>query len=109
MSFPVFILASLLSGWILSLTRKGCLNRTLVILSVPVGTFLGGYGGSAICRLIFRLQGRAETQHDWIAWVDAGILGAIIGLILVPGIALAFTGRKKESTRWPDPKRIGKG
>ena len=85
----------LLSGWVLSLSRRGLRARVSVIASVPVGGFLGGLGGGVVCQLIFRLQGHAETQHDWIAWGGAAILGAVVGLIVVPTLVLAFTGRKE--------------
>lgn len=93
----ILLLASLLSGWILSLGRRGFLARTLVIVSVPLGAFLGGYSGYTVCRLmIFPMDGTAASQHNWIGWVDAGILGMAVGLVVVPAIALAFTGRMKD-------------
>lgn len=96
MTTPVILLALLLSGWVLSLTRKGWVARALVIVSVPLGAFFGGYVSYTICRLmIFPFDGRPESQHNWIGWVDAGILGAVIGVIFLPAITLALTGRKK--------------
>jgi len=50
--------------------RMDC--RALVIVSVPLGAFVGGYCGYTICRLvIFPLNGRPESQHNWIGWVNA--------------------------------------
>ena len=90
-------LALLLSGWILSLARRGWIARALVIVSVPLGAFVGGYCGYTICRLvIFPLNGRPESQHNWIGWVNAGILGAVIGVIVIPTVVMALTGRKRD-------------
>ena len=97
MTIPILLLALLLSGWILSLTRRGWIARSLVIVSVPLGAFFGGYCGYTICRLVvFPLDGRPESQHNWIGWVNAGILGAAIGVIIVPTIVLALNGRKRD-------------
>ena len=97
MTTPILLLALLLSGWILSLKRRGWVARTLVTLSVPLGAFSGGYCGYTICRLmIFPFDGRSENQHNWIGWVDAGILGAAIGGIFLPAMTLALTRGKKD-------------
>jgi hypothetical protein len=96
MTAPILLVTLLLSGWILSLSRKGWVARALVTVSVPLGAFFGGYCGYIICRfLVFPFDGRPESQHNWIGWVDAGIIGAVIGIIFLPATVLALTGRKK--------------
>ncbi|HWD93167.1 MAG TPA: hypothetical protein VG938_12555 [Verrucomicrobiae bacterium] len=96
MTTQILLIALLLTGWILSLSRKGWAARALVLFSVPLGAFLGGYFGFMTCRLmIFVFDSKPENQHNWIGWIDAGILGAVIGVIFLPGIALAISGRRK--------------
>lgn len=96
MSMLVLFLATLLSGWILSLRRQGFLPRALVIASVAAGAFVGGYAGAVVAWLVLRLDGSPVSQHEWIAWVDGGLLGMVAGLLVGPTLALAMTGRKKE-------------
>ena len=94
----ILYVALFFSGWILSLTRVGWIARLLVLFSVPLGALIGGGGGYAIGRfVVYPFDGGPESQHNWIGWMVAGMLGAAIGAIVLPTIALALTERKKRT------------
>lgn len=94
----ILLVTMLLSGWMLALSRKGWAARTLVMVSLPLGAILGGSCGFIICRcFIFPFDGRPEGQHNWIGWVDAGLLGAVAGLIFLRTIAMITTQKAKNA------------
>jgi hypothetical protein len=99
MTWPILLLILLLSGCALSLSRKGIAARVFVALSVPAGAFLGALAGGLVGWISFRLNGQAESQHDWMAWTLAGWMGMFIGLIILPAVAMAITGKKNDSTQ----------
>lgn len=81
-------------GWILSLRRAGFRTRALIMASVPVGGFVGGYAGSGVCWVVLHFQGRGESHNDLIAFAAAGILGMLVGGIGLPLVALLVTKPK---------------
>lgn len=85
-------------GWVLACNRKGWLARSIIMASVPVGAFLGGYAGSGIGLLILHLQGRGESHSDLISFVAAGFLGMLVGGIALPVVALFLTKPKNNDT-----------
>ena len=89
------MLALLAGGWLLSLTRRGVLCRALVAASVPVGALLGAGGGWTVGWLCCRLESSSATRHEWIGLGAAAMFGLVVGVILLPTMILAITGRKE--------------
>jgi hypothetical protein len=96
MPLVFYIVLLLTVGWLLALKRKRWWARFMIIASVPVGAFLGGYCGSSICSLVLHLQGRGESHNDLISFAVAGVFGMLVGGIVAPLVALFLTKPKKD-------------
>ncbi len=94
-SLEDYVALLLLIGWFLALKRQGWRARSMVMASVPVGGFFGGFCGGGLCSLVLHLQGRGESHNDLISFAAAGLFGMLVGGIASPVIALFLTRTKK--------------
>ena len=85
------ILATLIAGWIISLSRKTLRARLIVAASAPTGTMLGNLCGFALGSLFLHWNGLDQSQHSWIAIANFAILGTLLGAMALPAFALAAT------------------
>ena len=96
MGMLVPILLLLVIGWVLALSREGFRARAMIIASVPLGGFVGGYIGGGLCWVVLHFQGKGESHDDMIAFAAAGMFGMLVGGIVSPLIALFLTSKKSK-------------
>jgi hypothetical protein len=91
---PLVVIAAI--AWFIAKRSRDTRATLLIIASVPVGGFIGGYCGSGICYLFLRLAGRGGSHNDLIPFAAAGMLGMVLGAIASPVIACFLTQRKQK-------------
>jgi len=91
---PLAIIAA--AAWFIARRSRDTRNALLIVASVPLGGFVGGYCGSGICYLFLRMAGRGRSHNDLIPFAAAGILGMVVGAIAFPIIACSLMQRKQK-------------
>ncbi len=91
---PLAIVAG--AAWFIARRSRDTRNTLLIVASVPLGGFVGGYCGSGICYLFLRLAGRGGSHNDLIPFAAAGMLGMVAGAIAFPVIACLLTQKKQK-------------
>jgi hypothetical protein len=72
-------------------------SRWLWILgAVPAGGIVGFFSGYYLAAIILEVQGMGNSHNDIYTVLGSGALGMIIGAVLLPIIAWAWTRRRSK-------------
>ena len=91
---PLVVIAAI--AWFVAKRSRDTRATLLILASVPLGGFIGGYCGGGICYLFLRLAGRGGSHNDLLPFAAAGMLEMVVGAIAFPIIACAMTQKKQK-------------
>lgn len=73
---------------------KGFSRWLWILGAVPAGGIVGFFCGYYLAGAILLIQGKGSSHDDMYTVVGSGALGMIIGAVLLPIIAWAYTRRR---------------
>src|SRR5260370_40885432 len=91
---PLVVIAAV--AWFIAKRSQDTRATLLIIASVPLGGFIGGYCGSGICYAFLRLAGRGGSHNDLLPFAAAGMLGMGVGAIAFSVIACFLMQEKQK-------------